>query len=379
MNEHTPLTASDAARKAADLVGGERDRTHGTKRENFRKIAGMWNAWLDIRPQSNKPLDALDVGAMMCLLKLARTQHGAYNPDDYIDLIGYGACTAEIADQIKAVHTVPYEDIEAAIGEALKEEAYEMKELPAGEPIKLTQEDLEAAFSKAFKWYKEEAPGASGWAAFPVNHADVNLDAVNVNVEPQPWWKVGGYADPGSVIEVKDPHDWKPKSNILFMEGQPPGPYLEGDAVVPTGHRPEWSRFHPSFIGKVGRVEETNFRGVVVSFAGTTLRLAFDNEHIRPATGWEARSLWWGEQVGMPPLLDPEAPEATWTPRVGDVVIPRRHRPEWTIHHPRVIGKECVVDEVWQNSEMIAVAHFGLLADAILFDIEDVDFVRAAP
>lgn len=92
-----PRRAVDIAGKAASLVGGDRDRQHGAKHDNFRRIAGVWNAWLSIRKEPSAPLDAHDVGCMMALMKLARTQSGALNVDDYVDACGYAACAGEVA------------------------------------------------------------------------------------------------------------------------------------------------------------------------------------------------------------------------------------------------------------------------------------------
>lgn len=92
-----PRRAVDIAGKAASLVGGDRDRQHGAKHDNFCRIAGVWNAWLSIRKESSAPLDAHDVGCMMALMKLARTQSGALNIDDYVDACGYAACAGEVA------------------------------------------------------------------------------------------------------------------------------------------------------------------------------------------------------------------------------------------------------------------------------------------
>lgn len=96
-NDNTHASAADLARRAADLVSVDRDRQHGAKAENFARIATLWNAYLQIRREPAEPLDAVDVGHMMVLLKQARTQSGAYNQDDYVDMIGYSACAGEIA------------------------------------------------------------------------------------------------------------------------------------------------------------------------------------------------------------------------------------------------------------------------------------------
>jgi hypothetical protein len=82
--------------RAADLVAGERDRQHGSKRQNFQNIADQWNAYLGQRLVTL--ITPVDVGLMMALLKIARTKSGSHNPDDYIDGAGYLACSAEIIE-----------------------------------------------------------------------------------------------------------------------------------------------------------------------------------------------------------------------------------------------------------------------------------------
>jgi hypothetical protein len=89
------MNAVDLIKKAGDLVGGDRATTHGDKHRNFAIIASYWNA--HIQAKGGLPLDATDVGHMMALLKIARTQSGSLNDDDAIDAIGYIACAGEIA------------------------------------------------------------------------------------------------------------------------------------------------------------------------------------------------------------------------------------------------------------------------------------------
>lgn len=94
------MKAGDILTTAANLVGGDRARTHGDKTENHGKIATVWNAYLSIRQEPAAPLSALDVAMMMALLKVARTQLGSFNPDDFIDLAGYAGCAGEIAARL---------------------------------------------------------------------------------------------------------------------------------------------------------------------------------------------------------------------------------------------------------------------------------------
>lgn len=97
MDRKPPATAGEIASLAASLVSGERDRQHGAKHDNFSRIATMWDAWLKIRRDPAAPVGAHDVGCMMALMKLARTQSGAHNSDDYVDCAGYAACAGEVA------------------------------------------------------------------------------------------------------------------------------------------------------------------------------------------------------------------------------------------------------------------------------------------
>ena len=91
------ISATAILTQSSNLIGGDRDRQHGAKEDNFARIATVWNAWLAVRKSQDAPLDAHDVGCMMAMMKLARTQSGALNVDDYIDAAGYAACAGEVA------------------------------------------------------------------------------------------------------------------------------------------------------------------------------------------------------------------------------------------------------------------------------------------
>lgn len=90
------MRAVDILAKATDLVGGARAEQHGNMRENFENIARLWNAWIAIRKEPTSELTAYDVAQMMSLLKKARTQSGAHNPDDFVDDAGYAACAGQV-------------------------------------------------------------------------------------------------------------------------------------------------------------------------------------------------------------------------------------------------------------------------------------------
>jgi hypothetical protein len=86
------MRASELLETAKNLVTGNREQTHGPKLENHQNIASLWSAYL------GREISPLDVALMMALVKIGRTKCGAHNPDDYVDLIGYGAVAGELAD-----------------------------------------------------------------------------------------------------------------------------------------------------------------------------------------------------------------------------------------------------------------------------------------
>lgn len=88
--------AAEFLQHAASLVGADRETSHGPKKRNHDNIAALWQAYLDIRFDRDAPLSAVDVAHMMALLKVARTQLGNFNPDDYVDMAGYAGVAAEI-------------------------------------------------------------------------------------------------------------------------------------------------------------------------------------------------------------------------------------------------------------------------------------------
>ena len=95
------LAAGDVLGRALALVTGDRAAQHGDKMDNMANIARLAQAWLDIRADPGAPLSAADAAVMMILVKLARTQSGAFNPDDWIDAAGYCAVGGEVAARMR--------------------------------------------------------------------------------------------------------------------------------------------------------------------------------------------------------------------------------------------------------------------------------------
>lgn len=100
------MKASEICASAGVLVSGDRQRTHGNKRENHQAIAHVWNGILAAAGKAtSSPLDAHDVATLMEGMKIARRYTGEFNPDDYIDGAGYAACAGEIAAEMQKIYT----------------------------------------------------------------------------------------------------------------------------------------------------------------------------------------------------------------------------------------------------------------------------------
>ena len=90
-----PIGEPKATRKsiletALKCVNGDREQDYGTPENNFKVIADMWSAY------KHTDISAVDVAAMLALLKIARIASGNAKDDNWIDLAGYAACGGEI-------------------------------------------------------------------------------------------------------------------------------------------------------------------------------------------------------------------------------------------------------------------------------------------
>ena len=92
------MNTTDILEKTKKLVSKEREEKHGDKIINHENIARLWSAYLQNKFKLNLNLLPEDVANLMTLLKIARTQAGKHNLDDYIDACGYSAIAGEIAE-----------------------------------------------------------------------------------------------------------------------------------------------------------------------------------------------------------------------------------------------------------------------------------------
>jgi hypothetical protein len=92
------MKAGEIASKAAEIVEGSRQQTHGQKERSFETIAKFWTTYLtQCSIGSVHVLDAEDVAHMMVLLKMARAIEGLSEPDHWVDMCGYAALAGELA------------------------------------------------------------------------------------------------------------------------------------------------------------------------------------------------------------------------------------------------------------------------------------------
>lgn len=73
--------------EAEDLVNGPRRKDYGHPRDNFSRIIGGWNWWLEARKPG--PLRPDDHAVMMIILKLARLAETPGHRDSNVDVVGY--------------------------------------------------------------------------------------------------------------------------------------------------------------------------------------------------------------------------------------------------------------------------------------------------
>lgn len=84
------MTRPEILDKAKACVCGDREQDYGTPESNFSTIARLWTAYKGVE------ISAVDVAAMLSLLKISRISSGHAKSDNWVDLAGYAACGGEI-------------------------------------------------------------------------------------------------------------------------------------------------------------------------------------------------------------------------------------------------------------------------------------------
>lgn len=91
-NPSATSTREAVLRTAIKYVTKDRNADHGEPEDTFATIAALWSAYKHVH------FSETDVAMMQALLKIGRQSANPVHIDNYIDLAGYAACAAELAD-----------------------------------------------------------------------------------------------------------------------------------------------------------------------------------------------------------------------------------------------------------------------------------------
>lgn len=95
INHSIPLEKSSKIFEEIGKIRQNRPALHGSARDNFKKIAALWSAYLDTE------VTIQDVGFMMAMLKAARHKNGdKNNMDNFFDGTNYIALAGEMLDSL---------------------------------------------------------------------------------------------------------------------------------------------------------------------------------------------------------------------------------------------------------------------------------------
>lgn len=79
-------------------ICGDRAQAYGPPLDNWTRISTLWNAYIMIREQSEKPgIAPFEVAIFNILTKISRLSHTPNHKDSWVDIAGYAACGAEVS------------------------------------------------------------------------------------------------------------------------------------------------------------------------------------------------------------------------------------------------------------------------------------------
>lgn len=85
---------SQVLRDAERIVTKDRNSQYGEPEDVFRTIADLWTAYT-----GDIDFTKADVAIMLILLKVARLRNNTRDLDSWVDIAGYSACGAEVAQK----------------------------------------------------------------------------------------------------------------------------------------------------------------------------------------------------------------------------------------------------------------------------------------
>jgi hypothetical protein len=82
--------------KAKNIISGARRKEYGPPKQSFQRIADLWTALF--RDRTEYAFTPADVAQALIMLKLSRLAETESHADSWIDICGYAALGAEVAD-----------------------------------------------------------------------------------------------------------------------------------------------------------------------------------------------------------------------------------------------------------------------------------------
>ena len=97
------MKSTEILDKTKNLLSEDREKSHGDKVLNHENIARLWSSYFQNKYKIAILVLPEDVANLMNLLKIARTQAGKFNLDDFIDACGYAAIAGEISNKRQSI------------------------------------------------------------------------------------------------------------------------------------------------------------------------------------------------------------------------------------------------------------------------------------
>jgi len=97
-----PVTRASLLEEAGRYVQTDRNSNYGDPEDNFGVIARIMAAYLSRRFRIEIPIQPFDVANLMFAVKLGRLAHNPLHHDSYVDMAGYAAAGAEVADMYQS-------------------------------------------------------------------------------------------------------------------------------------------------------------------------------------------------------------------------------------------------------------------------------------
>lgn len=86
--------------KAKELISNERLKHYGPPKENFARIAKLWEVIF------NQPITPAQVALCMAMVKVTRLVQTPDHIDSWVDLAGYSACGGEVSEKEAKVRII---------------------------------------------------------------------------------------------------------------------------------------------------------------------------------------------------------------------------------------------------------------------------------